>query len=289
MGSRAAGSLLAALTLLGAASAAHAQAPSPRPASPAAAPVAPAESRPIGLPRALQAGGRHGSDPSAAGGPQPERDTLGQTLSGSTARTAGSLALVLGLIFAAAKLFKKLSAAGAGGGGGGGLAAAFGSGGPSPAGLLEVLGRYPLGRGCTLVLLRLDGRVLLLSQSGGGVFQGWRRRSGPVGLTTLSEISQPEEVASILMRAREAEQRTISAGFRQILGRFDGQHADVEVVDVRRRGRSARSATAPTDVAELLDERAHASVFGGPDSVKSGGGRLRRRLEALRAGQGGER
>lgn len=239
------------------------------------------------MPRALQAGVRPGSDPSAAGGLEPERDTLGQTLSGSTVRTAGSLALVLGLIFAAAKLFKKLCAAG--GGGGGVLAAAFGSGGPSPAGLLEVLGRYPLGRGCTLVLLRLDGRVLLLSQSGGGAFPGWRRRAGSAGLTTLCEISQPEEVASIVMRAQEAEQRTISAGFRKILNRFDGQHADVEVVDVRRCGRSARSATAPTDVAELLDERTHASVFGGPDSVKSGEGCLRRRLEALRAGRGGER
>jgi flagellar biogenesis protein FliO len=54
----------------------------------------------------------------------------------------------------------------------GGLVGAMGAGGRAPSGVLEVLGRYPVARGSTLVLLKLDRRVLLLAQSRGGKLGG---------------------------------------------------------------------------------------------------------------------
>ena len=59
-------------------------------------------------------------------------------------RAGLDVALVLGLIFGLAVVAKKVS------GKGGGLMGAMGPGGKAPAGLLEVLGRYPLARGQTL-------------------------------------------------------------------------------------------------------------------------------------------
>ena len=93
--------------------------------------------------------------------------------------------------------------------------AQLGAGGRAPSGLLFVLGRYPVSRGSSLVLIQLDRRVLLLSQSGAG-FQ------------TLSEIGDPEEVASIIAKARDEEGESISAKFSSLLKTFDRRHADSE-------------------------------------------------------------
>ena len=68
---------------------------------------------------------------------------------------------------------------------------ALGPAGRAPSGVLEVLGRYPAGRGTLLILLRLDRRVLLVAQSGG--------RTG-TGMTTLCEIDDPASVASLLAK-----------------------------------------------------------------------------------------
>lgn len=91
----------------------------------------------------------------------------------------------------------------------------LGAGGRAPSGLLFVLGRYPVSRGASLVLIQLDRRVLLLSQSGAG-FQ------------TLSEIGDPEEVASIIAKARDEEGESISAKFSSLLKTFDRRHAESE-------------------------------------------------------------
>ena len=63
--------------------------------------------------------------------------------------------------------------------------------GGRPSGVLEVLGRYPLARGQQLVLLRLVSRVVLLHQT---------RNS----LTTLSEVTDSDEVATLLARVEAA-------------------------------------------------------------------------------------
>lgn len=74
---------------------------------------------------------------------------------------------------------------------------ALGPAGRAPSGVLEVLGRYPAGRGTLLILLRLDRRVLLVAQSGG--------RTG-TGMTTLCEIDDPASVASLLAKTRDDDQ-----------------------------------------------------------------------------------
>lgn len=92
---------------------------------------------------------------------------------------------------------------------GGGLLAALGPGGRAPSGVLEVLARFPVGRGATLVLLKLDRRVLLVCQNAS--------RSGGGAMNVLAEITDPEEVASILLRSRDAEGDSIARKFEGLL------------------------------------------------------------------------
>lgn len=92
----------------------------------------------------------------------------------------------------------------------GGLLADLGAGGRAPAGVLEVLGRYPVARGSTLVLLKLDRRILLTCQTQG------RKLGGP-SMSTLCEITDPEEVASLLMKTREEEGDSLAKKFQSIL------------------------------------------------------------------------
>lgn len=133
-------------------------------------------------------------------------------------RTSAALGLVLVLIFVLAAVARRASRAGSP------LAGAFGSA-RAPSGILEVLARYPLGRGQVLVLLKIDRRILLLSQSTG------RIRSGGGGLSTLSEISDPDDVASILLKIQQSEGDSSADRFRHLLDRFDRQHDDgVQVV-----------------------------------------------------------
>ncbi|MFZ4574074.1 MAG: hypothetical protein ACOYN0_06730 [Phycisphaerales bacterium] len=102
------------------------------------------------------------------------------------------LVAVLGLVGVCAYAFRIAAAKG------GGLLGALGAGGRAPSGVLAVLGRYPVGGGSTLVLLKMDKRVLLLCQSSG-------RGAGGAAMTTLCEVTDPEEVASLVMKTREQE------------------------------------------------------------------------------------
>jgi len=120
--------------------------------------------------------------------------------------------------------------------------------------VLEVLGRYPGARGCTLVLLKLDRRVLLLSQSAGG-------RGGAATFTTLAELDTPEDVASILMKTRAADGEAIESRFAEALEGFSSEPPAslVEVKDTdsepgpaeralaRIRARAASLGFGPTD------------------------------------------
>ncbi|GJQ28166.1 MAG: hypothetical protein HBSAPP03_00500 [Phycisphaerae bacterium] len=92
--------------------------------------------------------------------------------------------------------------------GGAGLLGALGAGGRAPSGVLEVLARYPVGRGATLVLLKLDRRLLLVCQHAG---------RGGGAMETLTEITDPEEVASILLRTRDAQGDTLARKFEGLL------------------------------------------------------------------------
>ncbi len=77
---------------------------------------------------------------------------------------------------------------------------------PRPWGVLEVLGRYPVGRSQSLVLLKLGGRVVLVHQT-------------RAGMSPISEVSEPQEVAALLGRV-EAAGRGRGSGFHGLLKRL---------------------------------------------------------------------
>jgi flagellar biogenesis protein FliO len=134
-------------------------------------------------------------------------------IAGDAFKTVLSLGGVLALVGGAAFVLKRLARSH------GGLRGAAGPGGRAPAGVLEVLGRYPLSRGQSLMLLKLDRRMLLLSQSAGG-------RLGGTSLTTLCEITDPEEIASILVKVRDEEGDSLARRFQSVLGKADRVTAD---------------------------------------------------------------
>lgn len=118
---------------------------------------------------------------------------------------AGVVAIIVGLAFA----FKRLSR------GSGGLMNQLGAGGRAPSGVLSILGRYPVARGTTLVLLKVDRRVILLCQSAGkGLTAGCT-------MQTLSEFTDPEDVASILLKTRDEEEASLAHRFEAMLSRED--------------------------------------------------------------------
>jgi len=164
-----------------------------------------------------------------------------------TAASLGAVVVVILAVGAAARALARRS---------GGLMQALGPGGRAPSGLLQVLGRYPLGRGQMLVLLKLDRRVLLVSQSPG---------AKGAGMHTLCEITDPEEVASILMLTADSEGRSLTARFREMVSGFESSHE------------SAERALAPVVVESSPREPLPRDALGS----------LRSRLDTLRAGEPG--
>ena len=164
------------------------------------------EDRPLGpAPLAQDEGSNSTSDRSARG-----------VMGGMILPLAGVLAMIAACGYA----FRVASAKS------GGLMGALGAGGRAPSGVLSVLGRYPVSRGSTLVLLKVDRRVLLISQSSS--------RTGGVGMQTLCEITDPEEVASILIKTRDEEEASKAKTFEKILRESDRRTATVvqPVVDL---------------------------------------------------------
>lgn len=130
------------------------------------------------------------------------------TLAGAV-RTVLSLAGVLAIIVALAYGLKRIAR------GSDGLMSQLGAGGKAPSGVLSILGRYPVARGTTLVLLKADRRVLLLCQSSGkGITAGCT-------MQTLTEFTDPEDVASILLKTRDDDEDSLAQRFEAILSRED--------------------------------------------------------------------
>lgn len=165
-----------------------------------AAPHPEIESRSLGTSRVSK-----DSTPGSKSATKPEAASPADMMR-SMWRTGGALAAVLGVAVAFAWATKRLARAR------GTLAAAIGPGGASPSGVLEVLGRYPLSRGITLVLLKIDARVLLVSQS--------MSRAG-ASMQTLCEIDDPDQVASILLKASRNERSSIADRFQSLLSSSD--------------------------------------------------------------------
>lgn len=207
-----------------------------------AAPLVDLNPRPLGQPGAAPKKSTAEKSPAAQTGP------AAALMDNPVVRTSLSLGVVVGLILLCAAVFRRLGKRA-----GGGLWAVAGGAGASPAGILEILGRYPIARGQSLILLKVDRRILLLSQTTP------RIRAGAGTLTTLAEISDPEEVASILIKSQDSEGTTNSAKFQALLGRFDSghrneaEHTPLTLRDVR--------IDDPADRTESWDGRAAAQTF----------------------------
>ncbi|MFO0833114.1 MAG: hypothetical protein U0637_14880 [Phycisphaerales bacterium] len=154
------------------------------------------ESKPLGLPR-------------AASSSVPPPATTPATLGSAAMRTGASLAAVVLLIGGAALGFKTLAKKGV-------IPSTLGTGARAPSGLLEVLARYPMGGGQVLVVLKFDRRILLVCQSAA---KGLRRTGLPIN--PICEISEPEDVASVLLKVRGKEQAAMAEKFQQLLAAED--------------------------------------------------------------------
>lgn len=144
-------------------------------------------------------------------------------------RTAGSLAIVIGLAVLLRMLARSVA------GHAGGVRGQLGAGGRAPSGVLSILARFPIARGQTLVLLQLDRRVLLLNQT-------------PAGFATLTELVDAEEVASIVRKCEAGSRngRDGAGGFDTVLRAME---RDPEVATGRLDGGAParRAATAGED------------------------------------------
>ncbi len=167
------------------------------------------------------------------------------------ARTVLALGAVIGLILVLRFGVKRVA------GSAGGLLSQLGPGGRAPSGLVTILGRYPVGRGQTLVLLKLDSRVLLMCQTA----EGFR---------TLSEVTAPEEVASILVKTRDEDGESLASRFRGMLSAVERSGTDGD--------ESSRWPTSPRQA--WMNAEGHEAVQ--PGSAVSA---LRRRLESLRGAE----
>lgn len=185
------------------------------------------ESRLLGSPRASKSTGL-APDSATNPGAKPG-STSPMEMMRSMWRTGGALVLVIGIAVALAWTTKRLSRAR------GSLAAAMGPGGASPSGVLEVLGRYPLSRGVTLVLLKIDAKVLLVSQS---------VSRGGASMQTLCEIDRPDQVASILLRASRTDRSSIADRFQSLLSSSErAMESELEAAGARQVFRSSSGDT----------------------------------------------
>jgi flagellar biosynthetic protein FliP len=164
-----------------------------------------------------------------------------------------------------------------------GLAGALGAGGRAPSGVLEVLARYPIARGQSLVLLRLDRRVLLCCHTRGGKF------GVGGGMTVLTELTEPEDVAAILIKTRDSASESIARRFQSILSRSE-HDADRVLSHAEASGSTPRRRTTAPEAPRALPrgEAGRAAAYGLDVAVRAPSGAdaadaIRRRLAAMRA------
>jgi len=212
--------------------------------------------------------------PKLSGQGEPDAEQVAEPESksrfGDIIRTSGALLLVIALILAMAWVVKRLARKQSG------IGAKLSAGGRSPSGLLEVLGRYPVGGKLSLVVLRFDRRVLLIAQGHGA----------SAGMSTLCELDDPSDVASVLSKVGDADK--INSAFKEAIA-----HAERDVatalspethVPIARFDPGSRQVTQSQD-GDRLELLSDGGGFGSPQaSVEISP--LRRRLDALRAGVG---
>ncbi len=187
------------------------------------------ESRPLGKPntmlsvRPVERDANAGESSSGLlGGFDPRRNDF--------TRVLGALAAVIGLILlaksVASRYFPNI------------LRLGGAAGSDRPSGVIEVLARYPLpggGRGQQLIVLKFARRVLLAHQAGSTV-------------RTLSEMTDPNEVAALLARLEAGANDKSQHKFRAALERFEDEHESASAVQSRA---GAAVAAAQTEIIDL--------------------------------------
>jgi hypothetical protein len=86
---------------------------------------------------------------------------------------------------------------------------------------MEILARYPIARGQHLTLLKLGRRVLLVHQTG-------------TAMSTLTEVADPDEVASLLSRIEAGSSGRDADRFRSMLKQYQREH-DAAIATAARR------------------------------------------------------
>ncbi len=175
----------------------------------------------------------------------------------STFRTVISLGVVVCLIVGGGVGVRVLAKMGVG--------KALGAAAGSPSGVVEVLARYPGGRGLTLVVLKIDRRVLLLGQVAS--------TTGRVeSVNTLTTFDDATDVASLLSKTQDEQGHSLSAKFREMMSGLSGSGptmADDEA-DIRDATQGADG-----DEVQLIDDR---SGHAGAENL----GAFRRSVSAIR-------
>lgn len=166
-------------------------APTPKPAA-AAPPSAESEKRPLKRPTTPKV---------ARQSVEPVREQPAGFFSHWFFRAAAAVGSLVAVLLGVRWAMRRAAA-------GGTLAAQFGPGGRAPQGVIEVLGRYPVSRGHSLVLLKLDRRVLLLGQSA-------------AGFAPLCELDDPQDVASVLTRVEDDAGRAMNRRFSDMLRQME--------------------------------------------------------------------
>lgn len=82
---------------------------------------------------------------------------------------------------------------------------------------VEVLSRTSVAPKNHVLLLRVGGRILVVGDSSNG-------------LRTLSEVDDPDEVASLLQSVEADRETSMTNGFNRMLSRYTGAHADADLL-----------------------------------------------------------
>lgn len=194
-------------------------------------------------------------------------------------QTIASLLGVILLILGLGQVYKRLAKSQ------GGLAGQLGAGGSAPSGIIEVIGRYPISKGMTLVVLKFDRRVLLLSHATSSKGK-WGRAAS---MDVLCELSDAEDIASILLKTRSASGDSIAQSFEQTLRDADDltdEHlrtTDFEYSEVNP-VRFPRPRTEPVRTI-TTDEGDRAELWSSGQDSRAAAGVLRNRLATMRREQ----
>lgn len=157
---------------------------------------------------------------------------------GEAGRVAGALAVVIGIALLLRTILVRTRR---------GLSAL---GGDRPSGVLEILARFPIARGQQLLVLKL-GRRLVLTHHAGATMQ------------SLCEVSDPDEVASLLGRMEAGSSGASADRFREVLAQFHAEHDRLNRANDRPRRGSMASAALLGEPPQVVDLTRSRSVLGG--------------------------